>query len=172
MIDLWRRDILPTSVAAILVLLLVDAVLSGVALRQQNTIRDNQHTIAASQSGGCRRLQIVRDDLNSLNSRIYRIVALSAGSPGRKPGELKRLFKLVEAETPATADVLRRFTRSTGSSLKLYDEILSDTVYLPPTDCAAARSPTYAPPEPVPFSVIADCYDPIANPRPTACSKD
>jgi hypothetical protein len=170
----WISGILPTLAAAVLVLLLVDLVLSVAVLNQNTHIRQNQKKAdetlqrqRAATLGGCQRLQLVRDDLNSINARVYKVIRL-ASAPALGTASTALLFAAVQKESPAVGKLLVKLTENGLKAKPLYDEILRGTVYLPPTDCdqAVDHPATWRAPKPVPMRLFIACYDPATNPRP------
>lgn len=162
--------LLPAIVAAIVVVLAVLAVLSISVFNQQSTIRDNQRdaTLALDRqqdaaAGGCARLQLVRDDLNVQAWVQYRVISLSQKGP--KPKVIAGLLARVD---PATRNLITVLLAAGVDAARLYPAILEATQYLPPTDCkqAVANPAGYRPPSPIPFRLVAGCYDPRRNARP------
>lgn len=138
------ETLLPLAIAVALVVLLMGAGLSVVTFRQQQQLeRQHRQDVAANVLrdravfGSCERLQLVRDDVNVISSAVYRV--------------------LVMAQRAANSE----------QSRVLFESITRSAIYLPPTDCAAAvrHADTYRPPRPVPFSTVAQCFNP-GNLRP------
>lgn len=131
--------LLPVGIAAVLVLLVVNAVMSVAVLRHQTQLDTAQTELAASAVardaaivGACERLQLLRDDVNFQASAIYRLLRLT-----------------------------RRMIDDPNGQ-QLFDEVVRSTLYAPPTDCARAvqNAGSYRSPKPVPFEAVARCFGP------------
>lgn len=120
------------------VLMLVAAVLSIAALRQiaevkRNTdeIRQQARELTIAELAQCRRVQRLREHVNTSNEIVFRVLNEASKSA-------------------ANSDVS-----------KAYAEFASRVQYLPSTNCelAVSRPSTYKPAEPYPMSVYIDKLD-------------
>lgn len=151
--------VLPVLVVSVLVLLLIEAVVSISVLHQQQR---QTGTLV----NGCQRLQLVRDDLNVQAWVQYQVISISqgGGTSAERQGEIAALLAQVDAPTRRLMVAL---LEGSGKAQSLYPRVLSNTRYGPPTDCHdASKNPEYRFPGLVPFSAVADCFDPETNLRP------
>lgn len=171
--DRLVERVLPALIAALLVVLLVMAVVSGVVLHQNNEItanqkdiQDNQAEIESTQKlqaavilGGCHRTQLIRDDLNVQAWVQYNVIKLSTEGP--PPGQISEALNTLDPNTRAFFALL---LASQSQARALYQHVLENTQYAPETDCeSASKHPNYKFPVPVPFRLVAPCFDPTTT---------
>jgi hypothetical protein len=167
----WRElfdRILPLIVIALVLLFAIVSVLSyGVYTNAHNAkvaadkatiaTRDARHALARQRLtgiNGCERVQLVRDDQNVIAWGIYTVL-------NQKPVNNADIARLFAAVDKPTRDLILALTARGQQSRPLYERVRKSQPYLPPTDCQVASvNPRYRFPQPVPFKMVAKCYDP------------
>lgn len=155
----WSDKALPSFMAAVLVLFLITAVVSGVVLKQNKDITSTQNRQDRILVAGCKRTQVIRDDLNVQAWVQYNVIQLAGEGP---PPE--KIADLISKLDPATRDLFVALLSGQAKAAPLYQHVLDSTQYSPPTDCdQASQNPAYQFLDPVPFKSVADCFDPTTE---------